>query len=162
MLRKRDDCLGETPRGKPKVLDGICRTVGMTRKYVIKLPGGNIEYRERKGRGKTCGCRELETLKKVWIEAGCPCLPYFKAKAGMWIDEYDAHVAAIPDSTKTLLLRMNGRTMSRALAGEIRIKPGWAKTNRQSGRNGANGIKELVPAASGEKIMACDVPPGDI
>ena len=162
ILRKRDDYLGETPRGKSRMLDEICRTVGLTRKYVIKLLSGNIEYRERKGRGKTYGDRTLETLKKVWIEAGCPCLPYFKAQIGMWVDEYDAHVAAIKDSTKALLLRMSDRTMSRALAGEVRVKPGWAKANKHSGRNGTNEIKELVTAASGEKIMACGVPPGDI
>lgn len=162
ILRKRDDYLGETPRGKSKMLDEMCRTVGMTRKCVIKLLSGNIEYRERKGRGKTYDGKTLEALKKVWHEAGCPCLPYFKAQIGMWVDEYDAHVAVIPDSTKSLLLRMSDRTMSRALAGEVRVKPGWSRANKHSGRNGTNGIKELVPAASGEKIMACGVPPGDI
>ena len=162
MQRKRDDYLGETPLGKTKMLDEICRTVGMTRKYVIKLLSGNIEYRERKGRGKTYKGTVIETLKKVWIEAGCPCLPYFKTQIGMWIDEYDAHVAAIAESTKALLLQMSDRTMSRALEGEVRVKPGWAKANKHSGRNATNEIKNLVPAASGEKIMACNVPPGDI
>ena len=42
ILRKRDDYLGETPRGKSRMLDEICRTVGLTRKYVIKLLSGNI------------------------------------------------------------------------------------------------------------------------
>ena len=56
----------------------------------------------------------------------------------MWVDEYSAHVAAVPDSTRALLLRMSDRTMSRALAGEICIKPGWPRANRRSGRNGAN------------------------
>ncbi len=97
-----------------------------------------IEYRERKGRGKTCEGRTLETLKRVWLEAGCPCLPYFRAQIAMWVDEYSAHVAAVPDSTRALLLRMSDRTMSRALAGEICIKPGWPRANRRSGRNGAN------------------------
>ena len=162
ILRKRDDYLGETPGGKSRMLDEICRTVGMTRKYVIKLLSGNIEYRGRKRRGKTYDGKTLEALKKVWHEAGCPCLPYFKAQIGTWVDEYDAHVAVVPDSTKALLLRMSDRTMSRALAGEARVKPGWSRANKHSGRNGTNGIKELVPAASGEKIMACGVPPGDI
>ena len=162
ILRKRDDYLGETPRGKSRMLDEICRTVRLTRKYVIKLLSGNIEYRERRGRGKTYDDRTLETLKKVWIEAGCPCLPYLKAQIGQWVDEYSAHVAVIPESTKALLLRMSDRTMSRAVAGAVRVKPGWAKANKHSGRNGPNEIKERIPAASGEKIMACDVPPGDV
>ena len=50
------------------MLDEICRTVGMTRKDVIKLMSGNIEYRERKGRGKTYDGKTPETLKMVWRE----------------------------------------------------------------------------------------------
>ena len=53
ILRKRDDYLGETQRGKHRMLDEICKTVGLTRKYVIKLMTGNIRYRERKGGGKS-------------------------------------------------------------------------------------------------------------
>ena len=40
ILRKRDDYLGETQRGKHRMLDEICKTVGLTRKYVIKLLSG--------------------------------------------------------------------------------------------------------------------------
>ncbi len=162
ILRKRDDYLGETPQGKHKMLDEICRTVALSRKYVIKLLSGNIEYREHKGRGKTYTEEVARVLKAVWIEAGCPCLPYFKAQVEMWIDEYSSHVAAVGNGVRGLLLRMSNRTMSRLLSGEVRVKPGWAKANKRSGRNKNNDLKEFVPCASGEKIMACEVPPGDV
>lgn len=32
-----------------RILDEVCKTVGYTCKYVIKLLTGNIRYRERKG-----------------------------------------------------------------------------------------------------------------
>ena len=162
ILRKRDDYLGETQRGKHRMLDEICKTVGLTRKYVIKLLSGNIAYRERKGRGKTYTGESLAVLKAVWIEAGCPCLPYFKAQIGMWLEEYATHVAVIEDGVRNLLLKMSDRTMSRALSGEARVKPGWSKVNKRSGRNKTNEIKNLVPCESGEKVMAWKVPPGDV
>ena len=162
ILRKRDDYLGETPRGKHKMLDEICGTVRLSRKYVIKLLSGNIEYRKRKGRGRTYTEAVAKVLKAVWIEAGCPCLPYFKAQAKLWVAEYSSHVAVIDGSIRQLLLKMSDRTMSRILSGEMRIKPGWSKANRHSGRNQAGEIKKLVPCASGETIRACNVPPGDI
>ena len=162
ILRKRDDYLGETQSGKHKMLDEICKTVGLTRKYVIKLLSGNIEYRERRGRGKTYTAEVVDVLKAVWIEAGCPCLPYFKVQIGMWLDEYSSHVAVVNGHVRELLLKMSDRTMSRALSGEVRVKLGWSKVNKRSGRNNGNEIKDLVPCASGEKDMACKVPPGDV
>ena len=162
ILRKRDDYLGETQSGKHKMLDEICKTVGPTRKYVIKLLSGNIEYRERRGRGKTYTAEVVDVLKAVWIEAGCPCLPYFKVQIGMWLDEYSSHVAVVNGHVRELLLKMSDRTMSRALSGEVRVKLGWSKVNKRSGRNNGNEIKDLVPCASGEKVMACKVPPGDV
>ena len=36
---------------RSRILDEVCETLGLTRKYVIKLLTGNIRYRERKGRG---------------------------------------------------------------------------------------------------------------
>ena len=42
------------------------------------------------------------------------------------------------------------------------MKPGWAKANRRSGRRPRNELKARTPCASGEAVMACDVPPGDV
>ena len=161
ILRKQDDYLGETPAGKSKMLDEVCRTTGLSRKRVNKLLRGTIEYRERKGRGKTYKGKVIEVLKDIWFEAACPCLPYFKVQIAMWLEEYSTHVKIVDDQTKDLLLKMSPRTMARALNGVMRVKPGWSKANKHSGRNQTNEIKEAVPSASGEKIRACDVPPGD-
>jgi hypothetical protein len=160
--RKREDYEGEFPERKTRAIDEVCRTTGLSRKYVIRLLNGKVEYRERKGRGKTYKGDVVEVLKAVWRSAGCPCLPYFKAQVGMWADEYSANVEPIGGEARGLLLKMSARTMSRLLDGEVRVKPGWSKANRRSGRNGANLIKGLVPCASGEAVMACEVPPGDL
>ena len=162
ITRKSEQYLGELPRRKGRVIDEVCSTTGLSRKYVINLLNGKIRYREHKGRGKTYDAKISELLKKIWREAGCPCAPYFKAAAEQWISEYSQTVALIKPADKELLLTMSDRTMSRLLAGEIRIKPGWSKANRHSGRNQTNEIKEHVPCASGEQIMACNVPPGDV
>ena len=57
---------------------------------------------------------------------------------------------------------MSDRTMSRLLSGEARVKPGWAKGNKRSGRGARNEVKANTPCASGESVMACNVPPGDV
>jgi len=162
ILRKRDDYLGETPAGKSRMLDEVCHTTGLSRKRVNKLLRGTIEYRERKGRGKTYSGKVLDMLKSIWLEAACPCLPYFKVQIAMWVEEYSTRVAVVDEKTKSLLLKMSPRTMARALEGVDRVKPGWAKANKHSGRNQSNEIKDAVPSASGEKVMACKVPPGDV
>lgn len=162
ILRKRDDYLGETPEGKSRMLDEVCRTTELSRKRVIKLLRGTLEYRERKGRGRTYTGKVIGVLKSIWLEAACPCLPHFKAQIDMWIDEYSSSVAVVPDDVKGLLLKMSPRTMARALDGVNRVKPGWSKANKHSGRNQTNEIRNAVPSASGEKIMACMVPPGDV
>ena len=162
MARKREDYEGEFPHRKTRFIDEVCKTTGLSRKYVIRLLNGKVEYRERKGRGKTYGAEVAEVLKAVWKAAGCPCLPYFKVGVARWVEEYCARVGPVGEATKALLLRMSDRTMSRLLSGEVREKPGWSKANKRSGRGVKNEIRELVPCASGETVMACDVPPGDV
>ena len=162
MARKREDYEGEFPHRKTRFIDEVCKTTGLSRKYVIRLLNGKVEYRERKGRGKTYGSEVSEVLKAVWKAAGCPCLPYFKVGVARWVEEYCARVGPVGEATKALLLRMSDRTMSRLLSGEVREKPGWSKANRRSGRGLKNEIRELVPCASGETVMACYVPPGDV
>ena len=147
---------------RSRILDEVCETTEYERKYANKLLTGSRKFRERKGRGKTYSGEVVETLKKVWREAGCPCLPYFKAEIGRWLDEYSSEVAHVRPETRALLLRMSDRTMSRALSGEARIKPGWSKANRRSGRGARNEVKAHTPCASGESVMACSAPPGDV
>jgi hypothetical protein len=144
-----------------RILDEVCEITGYERKYANRLLTGNRKFREHKGRGRKYTPESFETLKKVWTEAGCPCLPYFKAGIEQWVEEYATQVAYIRPKTRAQLLAMSDRTMSRALSGVVRIKPGWSNCNKRSGRGGQNEVKNNTPCASGELIRACTVPPGD-
>ena len=104
-----------------RILDEVCETTGYERKYANRLLTGSRKFRERKGRGKTYGTDVAETLKKVWLEAGCPCLPYFKAAVEDWVEEYATQVAHIKPEIREKLLAMSDRTMSRMLSGEVRF-----------------------------------------
>ena len=146
---------------RKRILDEVCETTGYERKYANRLLTGNRKFREHKGRGKTYGEDVAEVLKRVWREAGCPCLPYFKAEVERWAEEYATQVAHIRPDVRARLLAMSDRTMSRLLSGEVRVKPGWARGNKRSGRGAGNEVKANTPCASGETVMACNVPPGD-
>ena len=162
LLRERSDKYKRASKEKKHlILDEIQETTGFSRKHLINLLNGNIAYREHKGRGKTFGEPIKKTLKAIWLEAGCPCMPYFKAEIDRWVEEYSTHVAVIKDAEKAMLLKMSDTTMGRLLKGEVRVKPGWSKANKRSGRGINNEIKANTPCASGESIMACKVPPGD-
>ena len=115
---------------RKRILDEVCETTGYERKYANRLLTGNRKFRERKGRGKTYGDDVAAALKKVWREAGCPCLPYFKAEVERWLEEYTTQVANISPYIKAKILAMSDRTMSRLLSGEVRVKPGWARGNK--------------------------------
>ena len=143
------------------ILDEVCETTGYERKYANRLLTGNRKFRERKGRGRTYGDDVAAVLKEVWCEAGCPCLPYFKAEIERWLGEYSSQVAHIRPDIRGQLLAMSDRTMSRLLSGAARVKPGWSKGNKRSGRGVRNEVKANTPCASGETVMACNVPPGD-
>lgn len=145
-----------------RLLDEVCETTGYSRKYANRLLTGNRRFRERKGRGKTYEGEVLDILEKVWREAGCPCLPYFKAEAERWVEEYSSEVAHVPPDVRGALARMSASTMSRALTRAERVKPGWSKANKHSGRRADNVLKKMVPCESGEAIRACEVPPGDV
>ena len=145
---------------KSRIIDEVMETTGVTRKYVINLLNGKIEYRERKGRGKTYDDETGPVLAAIWREAGCPCAPYFKAEVERWVDEYEHYVANIAPTVKSAILAMSDSTMGRMLKGLPRIKPGYTKCNSRSGRN--NPLKAVIPCHSGEEIMACLVPPGDV
>ena len=70
------------------ILDDVCETTGYERKYANRLLTGSRKFREHKGRGKTYGDDVADVLKKVWREAGCPCLPYFKAETRTGSDPF--------------------------------------------------------------------------
>ena len=97
------------PAKKSRIIDEVMETTGFTRKYVINLLNGKIEYRERKGRGKTYGDETRPVLAAIWREARCPCTPYFKAEIELWVDEYEQYVANIAPAVKSAILAMSDR-----------------------------------------------------
>ena len=101
------------PAKKSRIIDEVMETTGFTRKYVINLLNGKVEYRERKGRGKTYDDGTRPVLAAIWREAGCPCTPYFKAEIERWVDEYEQYVANIAPTVKSAILAMSDSTMGR-------------------------------------------------
>ena len=96
------------------ILDEVCETTGYERKYANRLLTGNRKFREHNGRGKTYGDDVAEVLKRVWREAGCPCLPYFKAEVERWAEEYATQVAHIKPDVRAKLLAMSATARCRA------------------------------------------------
>ena len=159
---KRRAYAAAVPAKRHRLLEEVVETTGYSRKYANRLLTGSRKFRDRKGRGKTYTEESRAVLKRIWLEAGCPCTPYLKAEMERWVAEYAGEVAHIPPGIRAALLRMSASTMSRILAGEPRVKPGWSKANKRSGRQGGNEIKANAPCESGETVRACQVPPGDV
>ena len=159
---KRRAYAAAVPAKRHRLLEEVVETTGYSRKYANRLLTGSRKFRDRKGRGKTYTEEAGAVLKRIWLEAGCPCTPYLKAEMERWVAEYAGEVAHIPPGIRGALLRMSASTMSRILAGEPRVKPGWSKANKRSGRQGGNEIEAKAPCASGETVRACQVPPGDV
>lgn len=143
-----------------RIISEVCETTRYSRKYVINLLNGRVRYRKRRGRGKRYGDAEARVLAAIWREAGCMCAPYLHADIAMWLDEYERYVANIDRDVREAIARMSASTMSRLLRGLPRVKPGYTRTNKRSGRNDA--LKNAIPCHSGESVMACRVPPGDV
>ena len=142
------------------LLDEVCETTGYSRKYANRLLTGNRKFRERKGRRPTYSERDKAVLERIWREVGCPCTTYFQANVEEWLREYRTCVAHVPDDVAAHLLAMSASTMDRLLKGVRRDKPGSMQRNRRSGRN--DELLKAIECKSGELVMGCDVPPGDI
>lgn len=59
---------------KSRIIDEVMETTGFTRKYVINLLNGKVEYRERKGRGKTYDDETRPALSR-WVASTCAPSP---------------------------------------------------------------------------------------
>lgn len=148
------------PEKRKIILDDVCDTTGYSRKYANRLLTGSRRFKERKGRGPTYTERDKAVLVRMWREVGCPCTTYFRANVGEWLREYRTCVAHVPEDVAAHLLAMSASTMDRLLKGVRRDKPGSMQRNRRSGRN--DELLKDIECKSGELVMGCDVPPGDI
>lgn len=149
-----------SPGKRRRILDEVCETTGYSRKYANRLLTGSRKFKERKGRGATYTERDRAVLTRIWREVGCPCAPYFRENIDEWLREFRTSVAHVPDDVAAHLLSMSASTMGRLLRGAKREKPGSTQRNRRSGRNEA--LLKAVECKSGELVMGCDVPPGDV
>ena len=148
------------PERRRRLLDEVCDTTGYSRKYANRLLTGSRKFKERRGRGATYTERDKAVLARIWREVGCPCTTYFRANVDEWLREFRTCVAHVPDDVAAHLLAMSASTMDRLLRGVKREKPGSMQRNRRSGRN--DGLLKAIECKSGELVMGCDVPPGDI
>ena len=148
------------PWKRRRMLDEVCETTGYSRKYANRLLTGSRKFKERTGRGPTYNWRDRAVLIRVWREAGCPCTTYFKANVAEWLKEFRACVAHVHDGVAEHIASMSASTMDRMLKGVKRDKPGSMQRNRRSGRN--DELLKAVECKSGELVMGCDVPPGDV
>ena len=148
------------PDRRRRILDEVCETTGYSRKHANRLLTGSRKFRERKGRGPTYTDRDRTFLIRLWREVGCPCTTYLHANLAEWLREFRTCVAHVPDDVAAHLLSMSASTMDRLLRGVRRDRPGSMPRNRRSGRN--EELLRAIECRSGELVMGCDVPPGDI
>ena len=148
------------PDRRRRILDEVCETTGYSRKHANRLLTGSRKFRERKGRGPTYTDRDRAFLIRLWREVGCPCTTYLHANLAEWLREFRTCVAHVPDDVAAHLLSMSASTMDRLLRGVRRDRPGSMPRNRRSGRN--EELLRAIECRSGELVMGCDVPPGDI
>lgn len=86
MSARREYLIGKKPtylktkerKKKSQILDEICETTGLNRKYVVeqlstKTALSEKKDRQRKARSKTYGCDIVVPLKKIWHILDCPC-----------------------------------------------------------------------------------------
>ena len=159
ILRKQEDYIGELDRRrKSRILDEVCSTTGLERKYASRLLKGARRYHRRKPRGKAHGAEAEALLVQAWTGAGCPNSKYLKAMIGKILADLSKLQFVRPKAASEVL-RMSASTMERVLKGRPRTARVWPRRNRRSGRNE---IKDRIPCASGERPPARTRKPGYI
>ena len=157
---KRRAYAASKPDKRRLIPDDVCEMTGYSRKYANRLLTGSRKFKVRKGRCATYTEQDKTMLIRIWREVGCPCTTYFRANIVEWLQEFRTCVTLVPDNMATHLLSMSASTMDRLLKGVKREKPGSMQRNRRSGRNDV--LLKAIESKSGELVMGCDVPPGDI
>ena len=159
ILRKQEDYIGELDRRRRgRILDEVCRTTGLERKYASRLLKGSRRYRRRRARGKAHGAEAETLLVQAWTGAGCPNSKYLKAMIGKILEDL-SELQFVRPETAAEVLRMSASTMERILRGRPRTARVWPRRNRRSGRNE---VKDAIPCVSGERPPARKREPGYI
>ena len=75
---------------KGRFLTRLSEAFGFERKYLIKLPNGQREFKPPRGRGRTYG-KEVERMAlKLRRLAADPCAPYFVAMLPRLVADWEA------------------------------------------------------------------------
>lgn len=112
----------KTKENKSKLLDEICDTTGLHRKYVISVLAARISFKEKKERQRKKRSRVYDNtftyyLKKIWMILDCPCGQRLEPVLGETADILIRHKEMkIPDIVLGKLRKVSSSTIDRCLA----------------------------------------------
>jgi len=108
-------------RMKSQMLDEICETTGLNRKYVVDQLSARValsekKSRQRKARSKTYGSDVVVPLKKIWNILDCPCGQRLAPVMGQTIEALECHKEIVLSfDMKEKLLTASPSTIDRLL-----------------------------------------------
>ena len=106
---------------KSSMLDEICETTGLNRKYVVELLSSKQDLhgkknRQRKARKKTYGNDMIPALKKIWNILDCPCGQRLAPIVEPTIDALERHhELTLSHEVKKKLITASPSTIDRLL-----------------------------------------------
>lgn len=103
---------------KSMILDELCKTTGMHRKYLIALlnkPKDALNRQERRPRGPTYNDRVIRALEAVWEAAGHPWSVRLKAMLVLWKPWIHQEFPHLTDEEEQHLFRISPRQIDRRL-----------------------------------------------
>jgi len=136
-------------RAKSRLLDEFCATTGMERKHAIKVLRAPEDPPERRGRKRTYGIEEYNTLRDIWIEAGQPCSKLMKAVMECYVQSHELAHGALGPALRKRLLKISESSIDRLL------KPAkMASGPRRNRPSGIAAVRREVPIRAGEWAVA--------
>lgn len=146
-LQKRYLCL-TTKHARTDLLNCICRTYGMNRKYLIKLLRGLRVYKPYTGKCDTYSKDAKDLLYKLWGQVQEPCSLYFREMLAQTLKDYESIMKCeIESEIKVQILRMSASTIGRIVSA-----PHRRKSRKRNKCSGSNHLKERIPALPGSEI----------
>ena len=83
-----------TKRARTRFLGHLTATLGINRKYLIKLLGGKRAYKPHRGRGRSYTPSVRGLLAALWRAAGHPCAEYLKPMLAKLAADYAVFLPA--------------------------------------------------------------------
>jgi len=136
-----------TKRARTRFLGHLTATLGIDRKYLIRLLGGKRGYKPRRGRGRTYTQSARGLLAALWRAAGRPCAEYLRPMLAKLAADHAALGHAVAPGDLAQALRMSASTIGRA----IRAQPPGPRAGRNK-RSGANALRQAIPEMPGSQL----------